>query len=101
MLHIVEIPNTEDPRAVVGEFFQACGIDMARSFTAMVSKDRDWLKAYLKQAGDKLWELTKGDEDPANCRMHRPWLVVVPKSLGSDKKLIQEYLEVVWLRKIG
>jgi hypothetical protein len=98
MLHIVEIPNTEDWRAVVGEFFLACSIDMARHFTAMVCEDRKWLKPHLKLAWDQLWQLSRGDENPANCQMCPPRLVAVPNRLGNDKKLIQKYLEHVWLR---
>ena len=97
-LHIVEIPTTENCRAVVGEFFLACGIDMARHFTAMVSEDRKWLKPYLKLAWNQLWQLSRGDENPANCQMCRPRLVAVPNRLGNDKKLIQKYLEHVWVR---
>lgn len=95
-LYIVEIPNTEDQRAVVGEFFLACGIRNARYFTAIVNEGREWLKPYLAEAWKLLMQLTEGYEYPDNCPMFKPTLVVVPRKLGNSTKLIQKYLQRAW-----
>lgn len=96
VLHIVEIPEQEDWRAVVGEFFLAASVPNAVSFTAMVNEGREWLKPPLKSAWSSLWEWTRGEEDSENCPMYSPQLIAIPKALGNDKEKIQKFLVRTW-----
>jgi len=94
---IVEIPMTEDERAVVGEFFLACGIPNARSFVAMVNEGEDgFLKPLLLHSWKQLMELTDGYVHPSNCPMYKPKVISIPKRLGDNRKALQRYLDRAW-----
>jgi len=95
-LWIIEVADTEDQRAVVGEFFLACMIKNAVHFTAMVNEGREWIKPYLFQAWRLLRELTSDRENGWNSLKYRPSLVVIPRQLGNDKNRIKKYLNRVW-----
>ena len=48
LLYVVEIPLTEGARAVVGEFFLACGIKSIRRFDVMINEGpKSWCVARL------------------------------------------------------
>ena len=93
---IIEVADTEDQRAVVGEFFLACMIKNAVHFTAMVNEGREWIKPYLFQAWTLLSELTSHRENGWNSLKYRPSLVVIPRRLGNDKNRIKSYLNRAW-----
>jgi hypothetical protein len=95
-LHIVEIPDQEDWRAVVGEFFLAATVPNAVSFTAMVNEGREWLKPCLSRAWASLSDWTRGEEDSENCPMYKPQLIVIPKEFANNKEKIEKFLNRAW-----
>jgi hypothetical protein len=96
-LIIIEIPMTEDERAVVGEFFLASIVMHARYFYVMVNEGEEGLlKPFLSHAYRQLMELTNGYKHPENCPMYRPKVISIPKRLGKNRTALQTYLDKVW-----
>lgn len=95
--YVVEIPMTEDARAVVGEFFLAYRME-ASHFDIMLNEGTKAvkLKSYLHEAWRTLLQLTESEDNISNSPMWEPHVVTIPRRLRNDTKRIQKYLEVAW-----
>lgn len=95
--YVVEIPMTEDVRAVVGEFFLAYRME-ASHFDVMLNEGAKAvkLKYYLREAWKTLLQLTKSEDNISNSPMWEPNVIGIPRRLGNDKKRIQNFLDVAW-----
>jgi len=94
---VVEIPMSEDERAVVGEFCLACGIPNAHYFYAMVNEGEEGnLKAFLLHAWKQLMEFTEGEQHPRNCPMFKPKVISIPSRVGNEVTAIQRFLHYAW-----